>query len=140
MQEGRKEGRMDGWMDEILYVERKYCLVMVVSYVLTICKHLLTFVKHCLEFSFEFSAPFTCLKKPVFTKAGRSAVEGTSQAVLGSCRQRKKVPASLSLFLKSAKIPALLYVGQGPAYRALLLCFVVTRCLTYVGTWTQDGG
>jgi len=67
-------------------------------------------------------------------------VEGTSQAVLGSCGQRK-VPASLSLFLKSAKIPALLYVGQGPAaYRALLLYLVATTCLTFVGTWTQDDG
>jgi hypothetical protein len=43
-------------------------------------------------------------------------VEGTSQAVLGSSDQRK-VPASLSLFLKSEKIPALLYIGKGPKYR-----------------------
>jgi len=32
----RKEGRKDGRMDEMFYVERKYCLVMGVSYVLTI--------------------------------------------------------------------------------------------------------
>jgi hypothetical protein len=45
-----------------------------------------------------------------FQQAGSSAVEGTSQAVLGSSHQ-PKVPASLSLFLKSEKIPALLYLG-----------------------------
>jgi hypothetical protein len=38
-------------------------------------------------------------------------VEGTSQAVLGSSDQRK-IPASLSLFLKSEKIRALLYLGK----------------------------
>jgi len=43
-------------------------------------------------------------------------VEGTSQAVLGSSDQRK-VPASLSVFLKSEKIPALLYIGKGPEHR-----------------------
>jgi hypothetical protein len=51
-----------------------------------------------------------------FQQAGSSAVEGTSQVVLGSSDQRK-VPASLSLFLKGEKIPALLYVGIGPDYR-----------------------
>jgi hypothetical protein len=39
-------------------------------------------------------------------------VEGTSQAVLEYSDQRKE-PHSLSLFLKSEKIPALLYV-EGP--------------------------
>ncbi len=53
-----------------------------------------------------------------FQQAGSSAVEGTNQAVLGTSDQRK-VPASLSLFLKSEKIPALLYVGKGPEYRPL---------------------
>jgi hypothetical protein len=48
-----------------------------------------------------------------FQQAGASAVEGTSQAVEGSSDQWK-VPANLSLFLKSEKIPALLYVGKGP--------------------------
>jgi hypothetical protein len=43
-------------------------------------------------------------------------VEGTSQAVLGSSNQRK-VPASLSLFLKSEKLPALFKVGKGPKDR-----------------------
>jgi hypothetical protein len=47
---------------------------------------------------------------------GSSAVEGTSQAVLGSSDQWK-VPASLSLFLKSEKIPTLLYLGKGLEYR-----------------------
>jgi len=35
---------------------------------------------------------------------------------VGSSDQQK-VPTSLSLFLKSEKIPALLYVGIGPEYR-----------------------
>jgi hypothetical protein len=43
-------------------------------------------------------------------------VEGTSQAILGSSDQRK-LPANLSLFLKSEKIPSLLYLGKGPEYR-----------------------
>jgi hypothetical protein len=43
-------------------------------------------------------------------------VEGTIQAVLESSDQRK-VPASLSLFLKSGKIPAVLYIGKVPEYR-----------------------
>jgi hypothetical protein len=43
-------------------------------------------------------------------------VEGTIQAVLESSDQRE-VPASLSLFLKSGKIPAVLYIGKGPEYR-----------------------
>jgi hypothetical protein len=49
---------------------------------------------------------------------GSSAVEGTSQAVLRS-PDPWKVPASLSLFLKSEKIPALLYVGKGPEHWSL---------------------
>jgi hypothetical protein len=43
-------------------------------------------------------------------------VEGTNQAVLGSSEQWK-VPANLSLLQKSVKIPALLYLGKGHAYR-----------------------
>ncbi len=43
-------------------------------------------------------------------------MEGTSQAVLGSSDQGK-VPASLSLFPKSEKIPSLLYIGKGPKNR-----------------------
>jgi hypothetical protein len=39
-----------------------------------------------------------------FQQAGSSAVEGTSQAVLGSSDQQK-VPDSLSLFLKSENFP-----------------------------------
>jgi hypothetical protein len=50
-----------------------------------------------------------------FQQAGSSAVEGTSQAVLGSSDQRK-VPAGLSLFLKSEKIQAVLYRGKGREY------------------------
>jgi hypothetical protein len=53
----------------------------------------------------------TCFHQP-----RSSAVEGTSQAGLGSSDQRK-VPASLSLFLKGEKIPELLYVGKRPTLR-----------------------
>ncbi len=55
----------------------------------------------------------TCLKKPVFSE--RDLLQWkvpASQAVVGSSDQRK-VPASLSLFLKCEKIPALLYIGEG---------------------------
>jgi hypothetical protein len=58
---------------------------------------------------FEF---LTCLEKTCFQQAGSSTVEGTNQAALGSSDQRN-VPASLSLFLKHEKIPALFYVGKG---------------------------
>jgi hypothetical protein len=58
----------------------------------------------------------TCLEKTCFQQAGSSTVDGTSQAALGSSDQRK-APASLSLFLKLEKIPALFYVGKGPDYR-----------------------
>jgi hypothetical protein len=44
----------------------------------------------------------TCLEKPVFSKGDLL---------------RRKVLASLSLFLKSEKILALLYLGKGPKYR-----------------------
>jgi len=54
-----------------------------------------------------------------FQQARSSAVEGISQAILGSSDQWK-VPASLSLFLKSEKIPALLYLAKGPEYRPFL--------------------
>ncbi len=47
----------------------------------------------------------------VFSEA-EMYLECTSQAVLGSSDQRK-VPASLSLFLKIEKIPALLLLGKG---------------------------
>jgi hypothetical protein len=51
-----------------------------------------------------------------FQQAGFNAVEGASQAVLGSS-DLQKIPASLALFIQSKKIPALLYVGKGPEYR-----------------------
>jgi hypothetical protein len=63
-----------------------------------------------MEFSVYAKAPpgffvcifnsITCLKKPYFQQRGSS--------------DQWKVPASLSLFLKSEKIPDLLYVGKGP--------------------------
>jgi hypothetical protein len=61
-----------------------------------------------LYFQLHYLPEETC-----FQQAGSSAVEGTSQAVLGSSDLRK-VPASLSLFVKSEKIPALLSAGKGP--------------------------
>jgi hypothetical protein len=64
----------------------------------------------------------TFLKKPCFQQAGSSAVEGTSHAVMGSCDELN-VPTTLSLFLRSEKIPALLYVGKEPKYRRPFLDF-----------------
>jgi hypothetical protein len=72
------------------------------------------YVKHCLDFSFVFSAPLPA-EESCTQQAGSFAVEGTSHVVPGSSDQRK-VQASPSLFLKSEKIPALRYVGKGPEY------------------------
>jgi hypothetical protein len=55
-------------------------------------------------FPLYFQLPYLC-EETCFQQAGSSGVEGTSQVVLGSSDQRK-VPASLSLLLKSEKIPA----------------------------------
>ncbi len=63
-------------------------------------------------FPLYFQLPYL-REETCFQQAGSSAVEATSQAVLGSADQWK-VPASLSLFLKSEKIPALLYLEKGP--------------------------
>jgi hypothetical protein len=65
-----------------------------------------------LYFQLSYLPEETC-----FQPEGSSMVEGTSQAVLESSDQGK-VPDSLSLFLQSEKIPALLYV-EGPEYRPL---------------------
>ncbi len=59
-----------------------------------------------LHFQLPYLPEATC-----FQQAGSSVVEGTSQAVLVSSDQQK-VRASLSLFLKSEKIPTLLYIGK----------------------------
>ncbi len=80
-------------------------------------------VKHCLDFSFVFSAPLPAWRN-LFSARGIFWVEGTTQAVLGSSDQRK-VPASLSLFLKSEKVPALLSLGKWPEYRP----FSYTQCI-----------
>ncbi len=67
-------------------------------------------------FLFIFSS-VTSLKKPVFSKRDLLWWKvHTSQALLGSSDQQK-LPANLSLFLKSEKIQALLSVGKGPEYR-----------------------
>ncbi len=57
----------------------------------------------CLDFSFVFSAPLPAWRN-LFSASGIFFSGG-------------RLPASLSLFLKSEKIPALLYVGKGPEYR-----------------------
>jgi hypothetical protein len=57
-----------------------------------------------LYFQLHYLPEETC-----FQQVGSSVVEGTSQAVLQSSDQQK-VPGSLSLFLKSEKFPALLYL------------------------------
>jgi hypothetical protein len=66
-------------------------------------------------FPLYFQFPYL-LEETCFQQEGSSAVEGTSQAILGSSDQ-PNILASLSLFLKSEKIPALLYEGKGPKYR-----------------------
>jgi hypothetical protein len=69
-----------------------------------------TFLK-CKALPGFFLCIFSCLKKRCFQQAASSsAVEGTSQP--GYTGIQRKVLASLSLFLKSEKIPALLYVGK----------------------------
>jgi len=65
-----------------------------------------------LDFSLCFQLPYLP-EETCFEQAGSSAVEGTSQALLGSSDEQK-IPVSLSLFLKSEKIRALLYLGKGP--------------------------
>jgi hypothetical protein len=66
-------------------------------------------------FPLYFQLPYL-LEETYFQQAGSSAVEVTSQTVLGFSDQRR-VPASVSLFRKSEKIWALLYAGKGPEYR-----------------------
>jgi hypothetical protein len=61
-----------------------------------------------LYFQLPYLSEETC-----FEQTGSSAVEGTNQAVPVSS-DLLKVLASLSLFLKSEKIPALLSAGKGP--------------------------
>jgi hypothetical protein len=62
-----------------------------------------------------FQLPYL-LEESCFQVAGSFAVEGTSQAVLGSwdLLTSGRYKPALSLFLKSEKILALLYVGKGP--------------------------
>jgi hypothetical protein len=44
-------------------------------------------------------------------------LEGVPPRLYWVFLEERKVPASLSLFLKREKIPALLYIGKGPEYR-----------------------
>jgi hypothetical protein len=55
-------------------------------------------------------------------KYGSSAMEG-KQAELGSSNQRN-IPASLSLFPKSEKIPAMLYIGKEPVFKPFSYTFI----------------
>jgi hypothetical protein len=82
-------------------------------------------IKECFPFLLKalpgfFLCIFSSITWPAETLVSASGIfcGGTylpaSQALLGSSDQWK-VPASLSLFLKSEKIPALLYLGKGPA-------------------------
>jgi hypothetical protein len=94
----------------------------------------------------------TCLKKPVFSKWDLLGWKvparlywdlltsrGTSQVVLGSS-DLWKVPASQSLFLKSQKIPALLYIGKGPESRPFSYTNMSqTRKTTLALLWPQLG-
>jgi hypothetical protein len=68
-------------------------------------------LKHCLDFSFVFSAPLPVWRN-LFSATG-IFWGGRYQPVLGSSDQRT-VLANLLLFLKSKKISALLYLGKGP--------------------------
>ncbi len=73
-------------------------------------------VKHSASiFPLYFQLPYLP-EETCFRQAGSSAVEGTSQDIPGSSAHRK-VLAGLSLFLKSEKIPALIYEGKGLEYR-----------------------
>jgi hypothetical protein len=54
----------------------------------------------------------TCLKKPVFSKG-----DLLQWKVLARLYSALLTRGSYFLFLKSEKIPALLYIGKGPEYR-----------------------
>ncbi len=69
-------------------------------------------VKALPGFFLRIFSSLTCLKKPIFSKRDLLRWKVPAIAVLGSSDERK-VPASLSLFLKSEKIPALLQAGKG---------------------------
>jgi hypothetical protein len=56
-------------------------------------------------------------------KSGSSTMEGTKQAGLGSSNQRN-IPASLTLFPLSEKIPALLDIGKGLVFRPFSYNFI----------------
>jgi hypothetical protein len=64
-------------------------------------------VKHCLDFSFVFSAA----SRNLFSASGIFCGGRYQPGYTGI---QWKVLASLSIFLKSEKFPALLYVGKGP--------------------------
>jgi hypothetical protein len=62
-------------------------------------------VKRCLDIPLYFQLPYLP-EETYFQQAGCSAVGSTSQAVLRRSSDQRKVPASLSLFLKSEKVPS----------------------------------
>jgi hypothetical protein len=59
------------------------------------------FVKHCLDFSFVFSAPLPAWRNLI-----------SLRGIFCGGRYQLKVPASLSLCLKSEKTPALLHLRK----------------------------
>jgi hypothetical protein len=65
-------------------------------------------VQHCLDFSFVFSAHLPT-RRNLFSASGILCS--------GKYQPRSTGISSLSLLLKSEKIPALLYLGKGPEYR-----------------------
>jgi hypothetical protein len=67
---------------------------------------------HCLDFSFVFSAALPAWRN--LFSASTIFCGGRYQPGCSGIFWPAKVPASLSLFLKSEKIPALLSLGQGP--------------------------
>jgi hypothetical protein len=85
----------------------------------TLHAQLLSFVKHCLGFSLCIFSFFTYVKTPVFSKPDLLRWKVPARLYWGLLTSGR-YPASLSLFLKCEKIPALLYIGKGPEYRPFL--------------------
>jgi len=74
----------------------------------------LPFCKAPPGFFFCIFSSLTCLKKPVFSKQDLPRWT-VPVRIYWDLSDQRKVPASLSLFLKSEKIPALLYIRKGPS-------------------------
>jgi hypothetical protein len=100
----------------VLLLSGKHELSMLIIFWTSCLQFLLKETKNSvMDFSFVFSAPLPAWRY-LFSVKRIFCREGTGQAKLGSSDQRK-VPDRVSLFLKSEKIPALLYLGNGSEYR-----------------------